>query len=155
MLQFPYKDEPLAGPPSPSLPPSSTVRWRPLLPVTVLGPTGLRRQFGRALLDTGADDTVFPLDTVAQIAVNLRPDTGHRIRWRGQAHPLRFGDVQLELTADGSVWRWPAVVAFSPAPIAYPVLGNCGCLQFFDARFRGTDLVVDLDTNPSYPGTTS
>jgi len=155
MLQFPYQDEPLTGPPPPSLLLGSTVRRRPLIPVTIIGPTGLKRHFGRALLDTGADDTVFPLDTVAWIAATLRPDTGHRVRWRGQAHPLRFGDVQLELAAGGSVWRWPAVVAFSPAPLAYPLLGNCGCLQFFDARFRGADLMVDLETNSAYPGTTS
>jgi hypothetical protein len=155
MLQFPYQDEPLTGAPLPSLPLGSAVRWRPLIPVTVLGPTGLSRQFGRALLDTGADDTVFPLDTAAWIAAPLRPDAGHRIRWRGQPHPLRFGDVQLELAAGGSVWRWSAVIAFSPAPLAYPVLGNCGCLQFFDARFRGAGLLVDLETNRSYPGTTS
>src|SRR5258708_6277986 len=154
MLQCPYQDEPLSGPPPPSLPQGSTMRWRPLIPVTIIGPTGLFRQFGRALVDTGADDTVFPLDTVAWIAATLRPDSGHRIRWRGQPHPLRFGDVQLELSAGGSMWRWSAVVAFSPAPIAYPVLGNCGCLQFFDARFRGADLVVELETNSSYLGTT-
>jgi hypothetical protein len=35
----------------------------------------------------------------------------------------------------------------------YPILGNCGCLQFFDARFRGEDRVVEIETNRSYPGT--
>src|SRR5205823_3661880 len=40
MLQFPCQDEPLTGPSPPSLPSTATVRWRPLLPVAVLGRTG-------------------------------------------------------------------------------------------------------------------
>lgn len=38
MLQFPYLDEPLSGPPPPSLPSGATVRYRPLIPITVIGP---------------------------------------------------------------------------------------------------------------------
>ncbi|TMQ34592.1 MAG: hypothetical protein E6K70_06850 [Planctomycetota bacterium] len=84
MLQFAYQDEALGGRPPPSLPASATVRWRPLVPVTLLGPTGRRRFFPRALLDPGADDTVFPLAIAGLIGVALRPDSGHALRWRGQ-----------------------------------------------------------------------
>jgi hypothetical protein len=139
--------------PSPSLPAGTTVHWGPLLPVAVLGPTGLIRRFGRALLDCGADDTIFPLDTVLRIQVPLLPDLGHRIRWRGQSHPLRFGPVDLELTDGHSTWRWSVVAGFSLAPIAYPILGINGCLQFVDARLLGADLVVELETNRLYTGT--
>ena len=83
----------------------------------------------------------------------LLPDSGHLVRWRGQSHPLRFGPIDLELTDGQSTWRWSAVVGFSPAPIAYPILGFNGCLQFMDARFRGADLVVEIETNRLYPGT--
>jgi len=121
--------------------------------VTILSPTGQVRQFGRAVLDPAADDTVFPLDTAGRIGAHLRPDTGHRIRWRGQIHPLRFGAVELELDDGTAVWRWPAVVGFSPAPLRYPILGQAGCLQFFDAWFRGLDRIAELETNRSYPGT--
>jgi hypothetical protein len=152
MLRFPYQDEPLTGPPPPSLPTGATVRWRPLVPVVIIGPTGLLRNFGRAVLDPAADDTVFPLDVAGRIGVTLRPATGHQVRWRGQLHPLRFGDVELVLADDVSECRWPALVAFSPAPIRYPILGQCGCLQFFDARFLGASLVAELEANPSYPG---
>jgi hypothetical protein len=107
MLRFPYQDEALTGPPPPSLPAGAVVRWRPLVPVTIFGPGGLFRDFGRAVVDPAADDTVFPLDTVQRLGIALRPDTGHRIRWRGQLHPLRFGDANLLLTDNGSVWRWP------------------------------------------------
>ena len=88
MLRFPYQDEMLTGPPPPSLPASAVVRWRPLIPVTIFGPAGVFRDFGRAVLDPAADDTVFPLDTARRLGIPLRPDTGHRVRWRGQLHPL-------------------------------------------------------------------
>ncbi|MBV9122213.1 MAG: hypothetical protein JO112_02490 [Planctomycetes bacterium] len=153
MLLFPYQDEPLTGRPPPSLPALATARWRPLVPVDILGPTGLRRSFARALVDPGADDTVFPLNTALQIGVKLLADTGHRVRWRGLLHPLRFGAVDLILEDGTDEWRWPAVVGFSPAPIRYPILGLTGCLEFFDTRFRGSNLIVEFDTNPAYPGT--
>jgi hypothetical protein len=153
MLHFLYQDEPLSGPAPPSLPPGTGIRWRPLVPVTIVGPSGLQRDFGRAILDDAADDTVFPLDTANWIGVRLQPDTGHRVRWRGQPHPLRFGQVELVLTDMRATWRWSAVVGFSPAPLRYPILGQAGCLQFMDARFLGADLVAELETNRTYPGT--
>jgi hypothetical protein len=156
MLSFPYQDEPLTGLVPPSLPPGTTVRWRPLVPVRLIGPGGSSRSFTRAVFDPCADDTVFAADLVPLLGIVLRPPAGHVVRWRGQAYTLHFGDVELELTDDsGTVWRWPAVVSFSPAPIRYPILGTCGCLQFFDARFRGKDRVVEIETNSTYPGITA
>jgi len=154
MLRFPYQDEPLTGPAPPTLPGSATVRWRPLVPVEVIGPAGASRQFGRAVVDPAADDVVFPIDTAARIGVVLRPDTRHRVRWRGQLHALRFGDVELILDDGTAVLRWLAIVGFLPAAIRYPILGQGGCLQFLDAKFFGLDQVVTLEPNPSYPGTT-
>jgi hypothetical protein len=153
MLRFPYQDELLTGPAPPSLAAGATVRWRPLVPVEIFGPSGLSRQFTRAVVDPAADDTVFPLDTARQIGAVLRPDTGHRVRWRGQLHPLRFGDVELVLEDGTRIWRWPAVIGFSPAQIRYPILRTAGCLQFMDARFRGADRIAELETNPTFPGT--
>ena len=155
MLQFPYQGALLTGPTPPSLPPLTTIRWRPLVPASVLGPMGARRFFPCALLDPGADDTVFPLAVAELVGVALRPDSGHGLRWRGQGYPLRFGDVELELDDELNTWRWPAVIGFSPAPLRYPILGLAGCLQFFDARFRGQVRIVELETNASYPGTTN
>jgi hypothetical protein len=155
MLQFPYQDEPLRGQPPPSLPASATVRWRPLVPVTAIGPTAKRRFFPRALLDPGADDTVFPLALAAMLDVTLRADLGHGLRWRGQGYALRFADLDLELCDGPRVWRWPAIVGFSPAPLRYPTLGICGCLQFFDTRFCGATQIVEVETNASFPGTTT
>jgi hypothetical protein len=44
MLRFLYQDEPLTGPPPPSLPAGTMVRWRPLIPVSICGPSGLSQQ---------------------------------------------------------------------------------------------------------------
>jgi len=66
---------------------------------------------------------------------------------------LLFGDVELVLADDASECRWPAVVAFSPAPIRYPILGICSCLQFFGACYRGADQIAEIEPNRLYPGT--
>lgn len=153
VMRFSYQPEPLTAAPPPSLPVTTAARWRPLIPVRVMGPTGKYYDYGHALLDTAADDCVFPFDLVQRLAVQLRPFSGHGVRWRGQHHALRFGDVELEIAADGMVWQWPAVIGFSPAPIRYPILGQAGCLQFFDAKFFGADLAVELEVNRAYPGT--
>jgi hypothetical protein len=59
--------------------------------------------------------------------------------------------VTLELADDeGNALAWPAVVAFTNAPIPYPLLGVCGCLEFFDANFRGSDRLVELENNASF-----
>jgi hypothetical protein len=152
MLQFPYLDEPLTGPPPPSLSSISTARYRPLIPITIVGPTG-QRKFSRAVVDSGGDDTVFPFDVLKLIGVTPRPDTGHRVRWRGNLHPLRFAEVELVLSDNSSTYRWRAVLAFSPAPFPYPILGNAGCLQFFNVRLLGADLMIEIETNWKYLGT--
>ena len=153
MLRFAYQSEPIQGVSPPSLQPNALERWRPLIPVAVVGPTGKRRYYPRALLDSGADDSVFPLSATTILGVTLRPESGHGIRWRGQSYALRFGDLTLELDDGIQVFRWSAVIGFSPAPIRYPILGTAGCLQYFDAGFLGDQRVVELATNSSYRGT--
>ena len=152
ILRFAYLDEPLYGPPPPSLPDDAQRRWRPLIPLSVAGPNGRSVSFGRALVDPGADDTVLPLDTAELLAVSFYPATSHSLRWRGQRHSLRYGDVTLELADDeGNVLTWPAVIAFSAAPVRYPLLGVCGCLEFLDVTFRGAERTVELQPNASFP----
>ncbi len=153
MLTFPYQDEAISGSPPPSLPSSALVRWRPLLPIVLFGPTGQRQLFLRALVDTGSDETVFPMAMALSLGINLHPQTSHGLRWRGQGYPLRFGAAALELTDGIRTMRWNAVVGFSPAPIRYPLLGLAGCLQFFDVRFRGADRLVEIAPNFAYTGT--
>src|SRR5690348_5419657 len=124
MLRFPYQ---FVG---------SSQSWRPLVPVRILGPQGAFRDFGRAILDTGSDDTLFGANTAALIGAVLEPP-GLAVRWHGQLYPVRFAMVELKLTDYATHWRWPARVGFTPAPLRYPILGQRGALQYFNAEFLG------------------
>ena len=65
---------------------------------------------------------------------------------------LRYGHVTLELADDeGNVLAWPAVVTFTTAPVRYPLLGICGCLDILDVTFRGAEHFVELQTNSAFP----
>jgi hypothetical protein len=152
MMEFRYRAEGLAGPPPPSLAARATYRLRPLVRVRIIGPGGRRQDFRMALLDTGADDTVFPWPTATLIGTRLLAPSPHTLRWRGTDYPLRFANVELELSTAAAFCRWPATVVFSSAPIAYPILGIAGCLEFFDATFRGEDHLVELSPNGKFSG---
>ena len=78
----------------------------------------------------------------------------YRLRWRGSAYTLRFGETTLELGTDEAWCRWRAIVGFSTAPIPFALLGQAGCLQYFDVTFRGADRIVDFEPNDTFPGET-
>ncbi|MCI0739253.1 MAG: retroviral-like aspartic protease family protein [Gemmataceae bacterium] len=141
-------------PPPPSLPAGAQVRWRPLVRVRVIGPGRRHWDCDKALVDSGADDTLIPYHVAKMIGAQLLPDQGHAHHWRGMRYALRFARVELELTDDVSVWRWPALVAFSPAAIRYPLLGHCGFMEYIETRFLDADRRVELEPNSWYPGTT-
>lgn len=146
-LRYPYQPVALKGP----HPSGAAIFWRPFLPVRIIGATGTR-YFAQALLDPGSQDTIFPLAAHRRIGASLRPDAGHVLRWRGTTYPLRFGDVELELGDQSTVWTWPAVIGFSDAPPPYVLLGWFGCLEYLDATFHGAQHVVELRTNSDYAG---
>jgi hypothetical protein len=125
---------------------------RPLVPIRIIGPSGRFLDIGAALLDTGSVDTIFHLPIARSLGVNLKRST-QTVTWRGIRYPLQFGDVDLELTDDASIWRWTGSVGFTPAPVGYPLLGDRGCLQFLDATFRGHARLVQIETNAAFPGT--
>lgn len=130
-----------------------TVRPRPLVEVGVVGPVTTRAR--PALVDSGADDTVFHESLAAIIGVNLSnaPALNMNVATAGGVVPVRYAPVMLRLTDGQEMREWPAVVAFTPARLVYPMLGFAGCLQFFDATFRGAAEVVELTANALYPGT--
>ena len=113
------------------------------------------RHFPEALVDPGSVDTIFPSSVAQSIGVVLLPDSGFVVRWRGTAYPIRFGDVELELRGHGQTWQWTARVGFTQAALPYVILGHFGFLQYLDVTYRGYDQVVELETNASYPGTTT
>jgi hypothetical protein len=109
-----------------------------------------------AILDTGADETVFPEDVAARIGIDLTGAEERQVDLVGRPTPVRcrYEPVALQIT-DGSHWTYEgkAVVAFAAARLHYSLLGHGGCLQFFNADFRGAAHEVILIPNSSFPGT--
>jgi hypothetical protein len=127
------------------------------VPVQLIHPTkGSLLQRCEAVVDAGADDCILPITIATQLGLALL-QTGafHRIRWRGSAWAIQFSDVLLRLDDGVHTCTWPARVAFSPAPIPNPLLGQMGCLQFFNATYLGADQLVVLEPSSIYPGTTT
>jgi hypothetical protein len=149
-LRFPYRLAP-TGDIIPSLP-GRTVRPRPLVPITLVGPHGAQPFYGT--LDTAADDTVFPESLAPQIGLDL---TGApTCSAHGVAAPtvtLRYAEVVLQLSDGHEQLEWPAWVAFAPLKMPRALLGFAGCLQFFTAAFLGDLEEVELEPNSLYPGT--
>ena len=129
----------------------SDTKPRPVVSIRIRGPVA-SRHLKSALLDTGSQDTLFPAALAEPLGVLLGGER-QTIRWRGQRYWVEFHTVELELGQDQVVWRWPARVGFTPAPLSYSLLGQRGCLDFLDANFRGADQVVEIEVNRLFPGT--
>ncbi len=128
------------------------VRPRPLIPVTLIGPTN--SYLRSALLDTGADDTVFPQSVATRIGVDLSNAPAGSGAGVGLANvQLRYAEVTLRIATSHEQREWRAWVGFTAARLRYPVLGFAGFLQFFDAYFRGGLEEVELTINSLYLGT--
>jgi hypothetical protein len=126
-------------------------RPRPLIQATLLGQSGV--YLAEVLLDPGADDTVFPNDAAVQLGLDLsNAPLGEATGVASTAVPIRYAQLTLRLTDGREFCEWPAWVGFTAAPLRHPLLGFAGCLQFFDADFRGAHEEVELTTNSSYPG---
>jgi hypothetical protein len=124
-----------------------------LIQVAVIGP--LNTYGDLCMLDTGADDTVFPDFVAAKLGVDLtNAPTGEASGVGLVSTPIRYAQVTLRLTDGREFCEWPALVGFTSAPMRRPLLGFAGCLQFFDATFRGSREEVELVTNPLFTGRT-
>ena len=128
-----------------------TVRPRPLIAVTIVGPTGSSMR--EAILDTASDDTVFPASLAAQIGVDLT----HAPTGRGSgvglvAIPLRYAQVRLRIATNQEQREWEAWVSFTSGSLRRPILGFAGFLQFFTATFHGDREEVELSVNSLYSG---
>jgi hypothetical protein len=127
-------------------------RPKPLVPITVMGPTNTRVIQG--LLDTAADDTVFPesLATLLGIDLTNAPEAEASGIAGLPAARLRIVQVTLRLATASEQREWPALVGFTAATMRFPLLGFAGVLQFFHADFRGDREEVELTINSRYPG---
>jgi hypothetical protein len=128
--------------------------YRPVAKVRLISPHGNLRFAG--ILDTGADETVFREDVATALGIDLTGAEERQVELVGRPAPVRcrYASVQLEIT-DGHLetYECTAVVGFAATPLRYAILGHGGCLQFFDAEFRGDGHEVILIPNASFPGT--
>lgn len=128
--------------------------YRPVVKIRLTSPHGNLRLAG--MLDTGADETVFREDVATAVGIDLTGAEERQVELVGRPAPVRcrYAAVQLQIT-DGHLgtYEWTAVVGFAAARLPYSILGHGGCLQFFDADFRGADHEVILIPNSSFPGT--
>ncbi len=106
------------------------------------------------LLDSAADEVILPENWALAVGIDLSTAKVASSRY------VRFGSISvrrvettLRLTDGIESREWRAVVAFTPARLIYPILGFAGCLQFFDATFRGALEEVELTVNALYRGT--
>ncbi len=126
-------------------------RPRPMIPLTITGPTGSWVCDG--LLDSGADDTVFPEQIAALLGIDLTGAPAGSASGVGMvASQIRYAEVSLRVTDGGDVYEWAARVGFTSAPIKRALLGFAGFLQYFTATFDGENDVVELAPNGLYPG---
>ncbi len=129
-----------------------TERPRPVIDVTVIGPTDSRVSDG--LLDTGADDTLFSDALAAKLGIDLSgAPTGSGAGLGMHATTVRYAEVTLRLAGQNEQREWKAWVGFTKALLRQPLLGYAGFLQFFTATFHGDLEEVELGVNATYPGT--
>ncbi|MCY2988923.1 MAG: hypothetical protein NTY19_13790 [Planctomycetota bacterium] len=129
-----------------------TVRPRPLIAVTIVGPRGSRVR--EAILDTAADDTVFPESLANVIGVDLTDaPTGVGSGVGLVSVPLRYAEVSLRIATTQELREWSAWVGFTSGSLRRPILGFARFLQFFAATFLGDREEVELSVNRLYPGT--
>jgi hypothetical protein len=127
------------------------VRPRPMILVTVIGPTGTSVE--RAYLDPMKDDCVFPEDVADKIGIDLTNAPQGEAEGVGKVPvPLRYAQGFLRLANGGERHEWRAWVAFTPAQLHRPLLGFAGFLQFFTATFHGDKEEVELAVNSQYQG---
>lgn len=128
-----------------------TVRPRPIIPVTLLGPVAAVAR--DCLLDSGSDDTVFPESVAIAAGIDLSNAPTSSASGVGlQALTLRFTEVTLRIADRHEQREWSAWVGFTAARLRQPLLGFAGFLQWFDVLIRGEKEEVELTVNGAYPG---
>ncbi len=130
-----------------------TIRHKPVIPVTVIGPGGQEAPF--ALLDTGSDDIVFPAWLAGRIGVDLSGAAQRQAQGVGTVQPvaLLYAPVILLLSDQIETCRWRAVVGFTHTPLRFPLLGIAGGLEHFRTTVDVADREILLFPKPSLPVT--
>jgi Retroviral aspartyl protease len=128
--------------------------YRPVVSVRLTSQRGSTLTDG--LLDTGADYVVLRESLAIPLGIDLTGAEEGQIHLVGRPAPVRcrYVAVQIQIS-DGlrETYEWTAMVGFASTRLQYNLLGQAGCLEFFDADFRGADREVVLIPNAKLPGT--
>jgi hypothetical protein len=149
-MRWPYK---LVPSPQPIL--SLGGRWvrlRPIVVVTLIGPTGTVAR--EAQVDSAADDTVFPEDMAAMIGLDLTQAPRRSASGVGLVPvPVRYAETTFRITDGREQREWRGWVGFTNAALKRPLLGFAGFLQFFTTNLVGDREALELSVNSLYQGT--
>lgn len=146
----------LRGYRSPSPVPSlggGTLRYKPVVPLTVIGPNGQATPF--VLADSGSDDIVFPLALALQLGISLSGAPQRQGSGVGgsQPVPVVYAPVILFLTDGIDAYRWRAVVGFTTAHLRFPLFGIAGGWEHFRTTVDVASREILMLPQPSLPTT--
>jgi hypothetical protein len=146
---FPYFPLPTAAP-IPSLG-WARVRYRPIVPIRILGPTGSR--LFDACLDCASDDTIFPRSVARKLGIDLSGAAQGQARpVGGMVIPYSYAAVTLRLSDGLETCEWQATVGFVDQALRWALLGHAGFLDFFDTELRGARRETFMAPNSLFPG---
>lgn len=149
LVKFPYLALPTSRPIS-SLA-GANVRFRPIIPVRILGPAG--SWTGDCSVDCGTDDTIFPRRLATKLGIDLTGAEQVHARPIGSiAVPYLYAKTSIRLTDGVDVCEWEAIVGFVDVPLRWPILGHAGFLQYFDVNLFGAKREVELMPNVDLSG---
>lgn len=130
----------------------ATVRYKPLIPLTIIGPRGQWNP--HVSVDTSADDVVFPHSAAAKLGISLSGVPQLRAGGvGGQIAVIYYAPVILVLTDFKDTCRWRATVGFTAAFLKFPLFGIAGGLEFVRTTFDGYRKEVELLAQPHLPAT--
>jgi hypothetical protein len=127
------------------------MRHRPIVPIRII-----QSQLSSPIdgcVDSAADDTLFPLRLARRRGIDLAHAPRGEVHAAGHSPlPVNYALVTL-LLADGvETCEWEAIIGFADVPLRWPLLGQAGCLQFFDVELRGARREAQLTPNSSFRG---
>ncbi len=128
------------------------VRYRPLIPLSVIGPGGRWDPYVK--VDTAADDVIFPLGAATRLGIDLAGASQLQAGGiGGQPVPVQYAPVILVLADPWTTYRWRATVAFTTAFLKWPLFGIAGGLEFFRTTLDGYRKEVEIVAQPHLPAT--
>jgi hypothetical protein len=105
------------------------------------------------LLDSGADDTLFPEVAALVLGIDLTgAPTASATQANGAAISYSYASAILRISDGTESCEWVAVIGFTNYPLRWPILGQTGFLQFFDATLFGVRREIVLMPNASFAG---